>query len=133
MKPKSIIMTFLLCAAVFSASMVGYISGVQANKKQDMPQSAASSQAEKVEDIFPMNNVTEPENVVQDFTETYVLREKDGQVALFIRYTNGDEQFYSSYDVSVNLLPKNDREELAAGIELNTLSDALQLVEDYSS
>ena len=131
MKLKSLLLIFLLAVAVFSTSMFGYIFGAGGNNAQTVPQKAASAQAEKVEGSSSTAEPLGTENVVQDFEESYVLRETDGKIALFIRYANGDEILHSDYDVSVSLLPKNDREELKKGIELSSLSDAMQLVEDY--
>lgn len=131
MKLKSLLSVFLLAAAVFSTSMFGYIFGKGRNNTQPAPQGTASAQTDKIKDIPSVPQSSKEENVVKDFDESYVLREKDGKIALFIRYANGDEILHSDYDVSVSLLPKNDREELKSGIELGSLNEAMQLVEDY--
>ncbi len=131
MKLKSLLLIFLLTVAVFSTSMFGYIFGSGTNNSQPVPQKTASVKAKEAKDIPSASQPSGVENVVQDFKESYVLRETDGKIALFIRYANGDEILHSDYDVSVSLLPKSDREELKKGIELSSLSDAMQLVEDY--
>lgn len=131
MKLKSLLFIFLLTVAVFSTSMFGYIFGAVGNKAQTPPQKTASAQAEKSEDAPSVVEPLENKNVVQDFEESYILRESNGKIALFVQYANGDEFLHSNYDVSVSLLPKNDREKLKTGIVLNSLNDAMQLVEDY--
>ena len=131
MNLKSFLLVFLLAAAVFSTSMFGYIFGKGGNSPQPMPQKTASAEADRIRDVPPGVQASNEENVVKDFEESYVLREKNGKISLFIRYANGDEIPHSNYDVSVSLLPKNDREELYKGIELSSLNEALQLVEDY--
>lgn len=128
MKLKSVLLVFLLAAAVFSTSMFGYVFGKGRNSTQPAPQKAASAETNNIPSVLQS---PETEDVVKDFKESYVLREKNGTIALFIRYANGDEIFHSDYDVSVSLLPKNDREELKEGIELNSINEAMQLVEDY--
>ena len=131
MKLKSLLLVFLLAAAVFSTSMFGYVFGKGRNTPQPMPQKTASAETDKIKDIPSVAQPSNEENVVKDFEESYVLREKNGKIALFIKYANGDEILHSDYDVSVSLLPKNDREELKSGIELSSLNEAMQLVEDY--
>lgn len=131
MKLKSLLLVFLLAAGVFSTSMFGYIFGKGKNNTPPSPQRTASAETDKIKDIPSVSRPYKEENVVTDFEESYVLREKDGKIALFIRYANGDEILHSDYDVSVSLLPKNDREELKEGIELSSLNEAMQLVEDY--
>lgn len=133
MKPKSLILFLILFIGVFSSSMIGYLSGVRANRKQSTSPPVMAVQKQEIPDIFSVNNDMNSENVLKNFTETYVVRENEGHIGLFIRYANGDEQIHSDYDVSVNLLPKSDREKLEKGIELSNISDALQLVEDYMS
>lgn len=132
MKPKSIFATFLLFIGVFSFSMMGYLSGARASRQKNAPPPVMAVQKHEIPDVFTASNNTMPENIVKDFTRTsYVLRENEGRLALFIKYSNGDEQIHSDYDISVNLLPESDRKSLEKGIELDSLNDALQLVEDY--
>lgn len=131
MKLKSLLLVFLLAAAVFSTSMFGYIFGKGRENTHPLPEKTASAETNKIKDIPSVSQPYNEENVVRDFEESYVLRENDGKIALFIRYANGDEILHSDYDVSVSLLPKNDREELKEGIELGSLNEAMQLVEDY--
>lgn len=132
MKPKSILATFLLFAGVFSFSMMGYLSGVRASRQKNAPPPVMGVQKQESPNVFTASNSTMPENIVKDFTRTsYVLRENEGRLALFIKYSNGDEQIHSDYDISVKLLPESDRKSLEKGIELDSLNDALQLVEDY--
>ena len=131
MKLKSFMLILVLFAAVFSTSMLGYIYGVGNNVSHSDSENIPLPQTEYAKDVSAKSNEAEAEIAVKDFKESYILREKDGKLALFIKFANGDEELYNSYDVSVSLLPKSDREELKRGIELSSLNEALQLVEDY--
>lgn len=133
MKISGAKLTFLLCAVTFISSMAGYISGAreqqpevhrkEADSQQEIMQSVSGKSAE-----FPLSAETDLNNK----TEAFVVKEHKGNIALFIKYTNGNEELQQEYSVPVTLLPRSDREELAAGIEFKSLSDALQLIEDYS-
>lgn len=131
MKLKSFMLILVLFAAVFSTSMLGYIFGAENNISHTDSENIPVTQTEYTKDVSAKANEAEEEIAVKDFKESYILREVDGKLALFIRFANGDEELYNSYDVLVNLLPKSDREELKKGIELGSLNEALQLVEDY--
>ena len=131
MKLKSLLLIFLLAAAVFSTSMFGYIFGARGDDAHLPQQKAASAKNGEESNIPSVSQISSPEEIVKDFKESYILRESDGKIALFIQYANGDELLHSDYEVPVSLLPKSDREELKKGIELNSLSDAIRLVEDY--
>ena len=131
MKLKSFMLILVLFAAVFSTSMFGYIYGVGNNVSHSDSENIPAVQTEYAKDVSAKDNQAEAEITVKDFKESYVLRETDGKLALFIKFANGDEELYNSYDVSVSLLPRSDREELKRGIELSSLNEALQLVEDY--
>ncbi len=131
MKLKSFMLILVLFVAVFSTSMLGYIFGAKNNISHTDSENIPVPQAEYTKDVSAKANEAEEEIAVKDFKETYILREANGKLALFIRFANGDEELYNSYDVSVSLLPRSDREELKRGIELGSLNEALQLVEDY--
>lgn len=135
MKLKGVKLGVLLCIVTFSASAAGYVSGVRATQKN------SAKQETRNEATFPkMQSVTHEETELfsavsseSDLTQTYVLREHEGKIALFMKYVSGNEAIHDIYDVSVSLLPSSDREQLKKGIICDSLSDALQLVEDYSS
>jgi hypothetical protein len=73
-------------------------------------------------------------NDIDAFTnELWESLDKDNKVSLFVRYKDGREEVYHSYDVFVPGLPERDRELLREGIFVPSLSEALSLAEDYSS
>lgn len=126
----------LLFAVTFISSMVGYIVGARNSTKNTSPENAASSSLPPLvnaEDISISQEYIPPEEEKPDITKSYVIREKDGKLSLYSKFSDGREKLYQSYDISVTYLPKSDRELLLQGIETESLSDALQLVEDYSS
>ena len=140
MKPRTVLSAFLILTAIFSCSMAGYIFGTTAAKeeistkqvtpaKKDPSSTPTKTAVVKsdTEDI-PTNQKEDP---VKNSVQTYVLREDNGKVALFIKSTDGTEKLHSSYDVPIMFLPKNDRDALQKGIEFNSLDEIVKFVEDY--
>ncbi len=126
--------TFLAFSGVFIGififSMAGYIYGTRGQADVVVP----SARAEK-EEASSVTNVPDTKTVSQKTVEVskeaYILRENENKISLFIRYSNGDEQIHSEYDVPVNLLPKSDREKLQKGIEFDSIADIIKFIEDY--
>lgn len=131
MKAKPILTTFILCAVVFFSSMWGYISIAEKNQVKTEKQRFTVPEIEMPIDLSVLAEREGPKKAVADFTESYILRDNEGTLALFIKYENGDEHIYNTYDIAIKHLPQKDREELSKGIELDSLSSALELVEDY--
>ena len=140
MKTRTVLSAFLVLTAIFSCSMAGYIFGTTAAKeeistKQLPPAKKESSPAPSKTAV--VNNDTEnipaeqKEATVKDSVQSYVLREDNGKVALFIKNTDGTENLHSSYDVPIMFLPKNAREALQKGIEINSLDEIVIFVEEY--
>lgn len=130
MKPKTLFLYLILFVGIFSGSLAGYVSGVNAIREK-APVSPISAENGNIPEIFSVDSSAATKNLVENFKETYILRENENKIALFIRYSNGDEQIHSEYDVPVNLLPKSDRERLYEGIEFDSIDDVIALVEDY--
>lgn len=130
MKNAGLKLGLLLCIVTFSASAAGYISGVRTSRKgaalpiKNAPVTEARAQNEE-----PISDVSKNDTL----TEMYVLKEYEGKIALFTKYSGGTEALHDVYDVSVSLLPSSDREILKEGISCKSLSEALLLVEDFSS
>ncbi len=62
--------------------------------------------------------------------EHYVLREKDGKVAVYLR-VGDSEEFVEDTDIATEFLTETDRIELQNGIEANGRVELNQLIEDY--
>lgn len=140
MKPRTVLSAFLVLTAIFSCSMAGYIFGTSAAKeelstKQVSPAKKENSPTASKTAIAKSDTVNVPvqqkEDTVKNPVQTYVLREDNGKVALFIKNADGTEKLHSSYDVPIMFLPKNDREALKKGIEFNSLDEIVKFVEDY--
>ncbi len=140
MKPRTVLSVFLVLTAVFSCSMAGYIFGTTAAKeeistKQVPPVKKESPPAPSKTAVVKSDTEDIPtgqkEDSVKSSVQTYILREDNGKVALFIKTTDGTENLHSSYDVPIMFLPKNDREALQKGIEFNSLDEIVKFVEDY--
>ena len=122
-------LSLVVVAVAFVSTITGYIFGARANsgtEKQPVKREAAaeivSNEEKKVDKA--------PETI--SVTQSYLLRETDGYLVLYRKYSDGRETVYRNYDILVKSLPQADRESLEKGIEVDSLSEALQLVEDYS-
>ena len=62
--------------------------------------------------------------------EHYILREKDGKVAVFLK-VGDSEEFVEETDIATEFLTETDRVELQNGIEANGRVELNQLIEDY--
>jgi hypothetical protein len=133
-KSAGAIVTLCMFLIAFVSSMAGYIFGVQAGKENAVQEKTVKyidKNAGK-EDVVNQSAVEKKSEVdTVDYRINYVLREYEGKIALFQNRADGKEEIYKIYEISIGLLPQSDREELKAGIETESLSEALQLVEDY--
>jgi len=134
MKFRQFFLVSGLFLVVFFSSMAGYIFGTAKNPQQNTGAIPTPPLIKEAVPEIPVIKSASEEHAaaVSDFTESYVLREDNGKVSLFIRYANGDEELHTTYDSPVSLLPENDREALRKGIVFDSISDALQLAEDYA-
>lgn len=140
MKSRTVLSAFFVLTAIFSCSMAGYIFGTSAAKEEistkqvspakqeDSPSASKTAVVNNDTDDIPAQ---QKEDSVKNPVQTYVLREDNGKVALFIKSADGTEKLHSSYDVPIMFLPKNDREALQKGIEFNSLDEIVKFVEDY--
>ncbi len=121
-------LSLVIVVVAFTSTVTGYIFGVRANNKTDVKQvkkEAAAELVSKKEETVKK----EPETAV--VTQSYLLKDKDGRISLYHKYSDGRETLYREYDISVKSLPQSDREALQKGVEAESLSEALQLIEDY--
>ena len=109
----------LLCLASFIGSFSGYYYAVK-NIHDEI------SVKSKMEAPFIKISAEHINN-----TKTYILKELDGALALYIKSGDSPPVIYKKYDVYVSTLPQIDREALKQGIEIPTLSDALLVAESY--
>ena len=110
--------------------MMGYVSGAE-KSKSTTPAPIVAKEKPAIPEAFLTGSDYTTENLTKNFRETYILRENENKLSLFIRYSNGDEQIHSEYEVAVNLLPKSDRERLWEGIEFESVNDVIGFIEDY--
>ena len=115
----------ILCVLSFVGCFSGYIS-TERKKEKKIPLQAI---------LLP--NTPLPELTAEDIslansvTVKYVLKEHKGGLGIFSVCSDGKEELYEVYDILASALPKADREHLASGIESSSLSEILQIVEDY--
>lgn len=125
----------LLAVAVgiaFVSSLTGYLFGVNADNRESSQNIVSASETKKTQSEKKSVEVSEKaDKTVSVVTKKYVLKETGGGLALLLVNSNGEETVYKNYDINVSTLPSIDREKLKEGIEAESLSEALQMVEDY--
>lgn len=117
----------VLCAASFAGSASGYIKTIQ-SKKNELPQMTATQ-------THPFMKI--PQATVQksasNITHGYIVKSDNGYVTVYVDMGELTPVIYKKYDIAVSTLPLADREQLDRGIKKETLSDVLELIEDFSS
>ena len=79
---------------------------------------------------FSKNQIVLYRDFDSECGEHYVLREKDGKVAIYLKV--GDvEEFVEETDIATEFLTETDKIELQNGIEANGRAELNQLIEDY--
>lgn len=63
--------------------------------------------------------------------EHYILRDKDGQVIVYLISGDGTESEYAKTDISTEFLPETDKIELQNGIKANGKQELNQIIENY--
>lgn len=125
----------LLAVAVgiaFVSSMTGYLFGVNADNREPSKNIVSVPETKKTQAQEKSVEVSENINkAVSEVPKKYVLKEYNGGVSLLLVNSNGEETVYKNYDININTLPSVDREKLREGIVAESLSEALQMVEDY--
>ncbi len=130
MKIKTFLVYAGLFAGAFAFSMTGYISGTRDSREGAVPPAKAVKEVKVSESDSIGAKATSPK-IEEISKEKYILRANENKISLFIRYSNGDEQIHSEYEIPVNLLPKSDREKLEKGIEFDSIADIIHFIEDY--
>ena len=123
----------ILITTTFFSSMIGYIQGVRGEKSRARSlyeRVSVTPQKEKIRSVSSKENEP-PVKKSEEPIPRYILKEENGILALYLD-TGGERKLWQTYDVSVNLLPESDRAQLAGGIEFSSISEALQIVEDFS-
>lgn len=77
---------------------------------------------------LPAKN-TAPQNEQMTVSDTYILREYEGQIAVF---SDDSEMPVKVFDTAVSDLPKSDRELLELGITVETPEELQKLIEDFT-
>ena len=123
----------ILITTTFFSSMIGYIQGVRGEKSRSRYLYERVSVTPQREDISSVSNKKNelPVKKAEESIPKYILKEQDGILALYLG-TGREEKLWQTYDISVNLLPESDRAQLAEGIEFSSISEALQMIEDFS-
>ena len=123
--------TAILFLAVFFSCMTGYIVGVRADKKS-IPDEKTNQPITMLPSVNIKNDDIKIIEKEDKITQVFVLREDNGGVSVYSKYSDGREEKYQSYDIAVSTLPQADRKMLSEGIEVQSLSEALQIIEDFS-
>lgn len=122
-------LSIVIAVVAFISTVTGYIFGARANSKTNEEPAKKEAAAEIVS---AEEKIVEKEPEMITVIQSYLLRDTDGNIALYHKYSDGEEKLYKNYDIPVGMLPQSDREALRKGIEVESLDEALQLIEDYS-
>lgn len=79
---------------------------------------------------FSRNQIVLYRDFDSECGEHYILREKDGKVAVYLK-TGDTEELVEETDIATEFLTETDRIELQNGIEANGRVELNQLIEDY--
>ena len=63
--------------------------------------------------------------------EHYILKEKDGNIAIFELDVNGNEKFLEDTEISIQYLTKKDLERVQEGIKIYTKKELNKTMEDF--
>lgn len=80
---------------------------------------------------FSANEVVILKELTGICNEHYVLREKDGVIAIYTENENGDEILHEITEISTDYLTEQDREELKQGIKAIGKEELNSTIEDY--
>ncbi len=79
---------------------------------------------------FSRNQIVLYRDFDSECGEHYILKEKDGKVAVYLK-TGDIEELVEETDIATEFLTETDRIELQNGIEANGRAELNQLIEDY--
>lgn len=86
--------------------------------------------SQKSEEPYSATEFSRVQAEVKNDEPSYILGEKDGQVAVFLRGSDEPEIIFNVY---LHYLPDVDRLRLTEGIEVYDYDTLLSLIEDYTS
>ena len=79
---------------------------------------------------FSRNQIVLYRDFDSECGEHYILKEKDGKVAVYLK-TGDTEELIEETDIATEFLTETDRIELQNGIQANGRAELNQLIEDY--
>lgn len=79
---------------------------------------------------FSENRIVLYQEQEGECNEHYIVRDKDGQVVIYQKTENGEEEIEVT-DISTEYLPQTDKIQMENGIEVNGKQALYQLIEDY--
>lgn len=79
---------------------------------------------------FSRNQIVLYRDFDSECGEHYILKEKDGKVAVYLK-TGNTEELIEETDIATEFLTETDKIELQNGIEANGRAELNQLIEDY--
>lgn len=110
-----------LCAVTFCGTFSGYVSGARIRQGTKIPIEAKANGEKSAAPLSPK------------MSNEYIVGEKNGKIILFRKTEEGTPLVWEEYDSDVSALPRADKEELADGIAAESLEEALQIIEDFTS
>ena len=125
---KGYIMIFLVIWVIIIFAILTFIVGrliPSINKKEEKIISKEENIIENNIDI-----VTTFSNEKNETTE-YVIKEKDGYIAIYILDQDENEILKETTEIVVKYLPEIDKEKLKKGIKVNNRKELNKVIEDY--
>ncbi len=123
---KTIIAAVLIS---FISAFFGYLSGVRSDTVPERRSVTLKKAVPQTQDASGYENNVSAKT--PEYPKKYILKENSGKLSLFLSEPDGSETIYKTYDININSLPEADREKLGEGIAIESLSEALMMVEDY--
>ena len=80
---------------------------------------------------FANNNIVLYKEIDGNCGEHYVVKDKDGQVAIYEVLENGEKKEIEKTDIATDYLPEVDKINMINGIEVNGKDNLNQLIEDF--
>jgi len=117
-----------VCIIAFMLAFSGGYFGYSAVKKNDKTKHTPNI---PLQSASLTEFLTESASLPEKTTVKFSLKEYNNVLGVFKINSDGKKELYEVYDVAVNTLPAEDRKKIHYGIESSSLSEILQIIEDY--
>ena len=124
---KSYIITFGIILIIFVILMINLIV-LKSNSKTEQKTETKLSKIEQTENNIQTITTSAKE---EDKEEIYIIKDKDGYIAVYIIDENGKEILRNTTKIVTRYLPDIDKMKLKEGIKVNSKEELNKTLEDY--